>query len=219
MNAQFDEVTLYITLIARLESNRTLGVRALNASQAMPILKASVFLMLYNLIEGNVRSVFSEIYSKIDIERLSFQQLSVELQKIWLKQQFDGVLPESANHSTYLSAFEAVAQRIEVKEHIALSSRKLPVSGNLDAQAVRKICKMHGFQIQTSKYAKGGEVLTIIKDKRNALAHGNQSFAECGREYAVADLKRMTKEVKHFVLGVHKSARQFQTFTNYRKAI
>jgi len=53
------------------------------------ILIANAFLILYNLIESTVRNSIIEIYTKIEDDELTFDELSDNLQKIWIKQTTD----------------------------------------------------------------------------------------------------------------------------------
>ena len=73
------------------------------------------------------------------------------------------------------------------------------ISGNIDAQEIRKILKQVG-----GNEIRDGRCLKAIKDKRNHLAHGDFSFSEIGKDYTVSDLityKDDTKDYLSKVLG------------------
>jgi hypothetical protein len=72
-------------------------------------------------------------------------------------------------------------------EVIELDRRATDISGNLDADQIRRLCKDHGITFTVAKEGRGGIVLETVKEKRNSLAHGTLSFAECGRDYSVQD--------------------------------
>ena len=59
-----------------------------------------------------------------------------------------------------------------------------------------------------------GDRLVTIKDKRNSLAHGDESFVECGRQHTVSELLEMKKEAVKYLRGV---LRNIKTYVNNEK--
>lgn len=220
LQSRLVEIDLFLQFIGRIQRRRSAFRDYAEAVSSLPVLKACAILMLYNLMESCVRTAFSEIYESVSAESLKFSGVSEELRGLWLQQKMDGaVVPESANRDTYLEALRLVAQSISVQETILIDSRSLPVSGNLDADRIRKLCAKHGVILKVPKWAKGGWQLATIKDQRNALSHGHKSFSECGREYEVDDLKRITKQTVHFLKGMLNSLQRYQDATLYRARI
>lgn len=198
------EIELFIRFVRRVQ--RPSRIRGLGfepgSTEFVPMLKACLFVMLYNMVESGVRAGFSAVYDDMRKNEISFGQATPELQRIWLMQQLDSRTPlTSANRDTYLNAFISVATRISSSGALDLDSRELPVSGNLSATQIRELCKKHGVELKVPAWARGGAELETIKIKRNGLAHGHISFAECGRDYAIDDLERMFKQARHFVRG------------------
>lgn len=213
------EIRLFIQFLRRVQrptAMRSLGFGA-GDGEFVPMLKACVFIMLYNMIESSVRAGFSSVYGDIQHNNVSFGQTTTDVQRIWLMQQLDSRTPlTSANRDTYLNAFISIAGRIATSSPIDLDSRELPISGNLNASQIRELCRKHGVDLRVSIWAKGGAELDTIKAKRNGLAHGDISFVECGREYAVDDLDRMSKQTRHFLRGVLGSLHRYSMGKNYR---
>lgn len=219
LDVRLREVEQFIKFVRRLQQRNTAARLGLRQSQDefLPMLKACVFLLLYNAIESCVRSAFAEVYQQIKSSNTTYNNSTVPIQTIWLTQQLDAKISiASANRDTYLTAVSIIAGRIAASEAIELSSRDLPISGNLNADHIRNLCKKHGVELKTPRWAKGGVELDTIKTKRNALAHGHISFVECGREYDLNDLDRMHKQTKHFMQGLLKSLSKYANTGKYK---
>jgi hypothetical protein len=87
-------------------------------------------------------------------------------------------------------------------ETIELNRKALSFDGNLDADEIRKVCSGHGINFNPDSTCKGGERLKDVKTKRNELAHGTLSFAECGREYSLKDLTEIKDQTYVFLTGL-----------------
>ncbi len=44
--------------------------------------------------------------------------------------------------------------------------------------------------------------METVKDRRNDLAHGTLSFAECGRDYTINDLEEIKNQAVTFLKGL-----------------
>lgn len=216
--ARLTEVEAFISLTKKLASPSAFTQLGLNNhSHSLPMLKACTFLLIYNAVESCVRLTFAEIYNQIKSTNTAFTEITPALQKIWLTQQLDAkVALTSSNRDTYLSAVELIASLVANSSTIDLNARSLPISGNLNADSIRELCKKHGVELKVSTWAKGGAELDTVKEKRNALAHGHISFIECGREYALTDLERILRQTKHFMKGLLKSVEKFLLASSYK---
>src|SRR5581483_2430769 len=144
------------------------------------ILKANAFLLLYNLVESSIRDALTRIYDSVAADRLTYAGLRAELREIWVQNM---VIPDATRASD--ATTKKVVQLIDsiiAAELITLDAKLLPIAGNLDAAKVRELARRYGFSHQTTKKTQGGAVLLKVKTERNNLAHGQKSFAECGRD-------------------------------------
>lgn len=215
---RFAEIELFLGFLKALERLSRADPEALpTAKSSATTLKACTFLLLYNVIESCVRSAIGQAYAEIESDGLIFGDSTEEIKGIWLRQQLE-VPTDSANHGTYLGRAIELAEQISSRRVLVLESRKLPISGNLDGDTIRKLCAKHGVTLRVTKWAKGGAELSTIKDQRNALAHGHKSFSECGRDYAVKDLERIFKQSKHFMRGFVRSVTSFNSSRGFRRA-
>lgn len=153
------------------------------------ILVANAFLILYNLIESTVRNSIIEIYTKIEEDELTFDKLTDNLQKIWIKQTTDKLKENNFKPETLRVYILDLAKDIIRKETIKLAKDKMDFSGNLDANKIRKLATKIGFNEVVN-----GRNLVEIKNKRNRLAHGEQTFYDVGKDFTVGELNNFKDE-------------------------
>ena len=169
----------------------------------LKILKANALIMIYNLVESTVLNGIEEIYDKLSANGATYSAVRKEIQDIWFSYKFGQVhhQPEASYISYKVKALEIV-NSIMVGETVELNRNALSLGGNLDAEIIFKVCNNHGIDFKPDSSCKGGKRLEDVKEKRNGLAHGNFSFAECGREYSLEDLIEIKKQTYVFLSGL-----------------
>jgi hypothetical protein len=205
-NQQLDDrvqdLKTLLKLITHLEKQTTLKAKSRSAhsriivdADELSVMKASVFLVAYNLIESTVRTAFESIYARIQTDQLSYSGLRTEIRELWIDQQIRGGIDAyTASPRNYHEKIQLLMEVVSQGSAVALSSKHLPVSGNLDATQIRRVCLKHGVPDRVPASLKGGQDLTIVREQRNNLAHGSTTFSECGRQYTVKDLKRIASQ-------------------------
>jgi hypothetical protein len=215
--SRLQEIEILLKLVKQIERSQRKLHRALPvALSAVPVLKASAFLLLYNVIESCVRSSFQQTYQEMYLNGVTFDQLPPGMREIWIRQEFSVPL-DTANQSTYLQRARKVADYISDGNVMELNPRRLPISGSLDGESIFKLCAKHGVPLKLSRWAYGGAELVTVKEQRNALAHGHKSFSECGREYGVQDIERIYKQTKHFLVSFIKCVAKFNGNKGFKK--
>ncbi|NEP59904.1 MAG: hypothetical protein F6K31_23350 [Symploca sp. SIO2G7] len=153
-------------------------------------LKASGFLLLYNLVEATMRDAIEAIFEELRSKGVSFDNIRPELQKI--------VLKNLARRNPDKVLMEITAISLDI---ITAGFDKGEIfSGNIDGREIRKTAEMYGFSSSTD-YAKtgDGQDLLTVKTNRNDLAHGVKSFAEVGRTQTIGDLLRIENKVVEYL--------------------
>ncbi len=176
-----------------------------------PMLKGSLYLVLYNLVEAFIRKGFEEVFQAIKSDQLCGIELTATLRNQWIVQKNRVVKPLDGSPNVYMKIANSIVDEIAKKTVAALRKDLLPYGGTLDAEKIRKLCHAHGVPMAVDSAALGGAALVTVKSKRNNLAHGDESFAECGRQVTAADLIKATSEIVLFMRGVLSS---LETFTN-----
>ena len=211
-----DEVDSYLKLLVRIEN---LDVVLDNQAKVPPlrvlgedsfkVMKATVFLLIYNLVESSIRSALRRVYEKIEDEGKTLGDVREELRSLWIGQRFRSYDSYSASAHNYRELVEQITEEVLQRSVLKLSAKRLPISGNLDSDRIRDICKRHGVEVTVHHDAKGGVELGTVKDQRNALGHGSVTFTECGRQYAVSDLDRIKRQTVVFVRSILESVERY----------
>lgn len=221
-NERVAEVEQYLKVLERLEKpevvlfdKSTRREKRVLQEGSLKVMKATVFLLIYNVVESAIRSAFGYLYGEIATASMTGRDLRLELRKIWIKQQFQRLDDDSASIRTFRELTERLVDEVADGKAINLEGRLLPVSGNLDADAIRQICHRHGVIVSVHKNAAGGVEMKTVKNQRNALAHGNSSFSDCGKQYTVTDLKRIKTQAVIFVRGILRNVKKFTDKKQY----
>lgn len=160
------------------------------------ILKANFILMLYNLLEAIISNSIEEIRIHIyKDDNVDFDCLKIKIKKQIIS-DLKNISPENFINQTTI-----------IKDDIIkVSFRKDKISnGNIDHEVISDLAEIYGFEVKNSDYndTNHGSHLSIIKGKRNDLAHGTFSFTEVGKEYSIQDLdsyKTWTLNYLKFIL-------------------
>lgn len=153
-------------------------------------LKASAYLLLYNLVESTMRNAIEAIFHELQNQRVSFDRIKPELKKIVLnnlkKRKPDKVLIKIIDIS--LDIISAGFDKEEL------------FSGNIDGKLIRETADNYGFSYKTNpKKTNNGKDLLNVKTNRNYLAHGVKSFAEVGRDRTADELIEIKNKVVSYL--------------------
>jgi len=142
-------------------------------------LKASAYLLLYNLVESSMRNAIEAIFQELQSQQVPFDRIRPELKKIVL-QNFKRQNPDRVLAQIKDISLDIIAVGFDKEELF---------SGNIDGLLIRKVAKSYGFSSRTD-YVKthDGIDLLRVKTNRNDLAHGVQSFAEVGKDKTADEL-------------------------------
>lgn len=172
------------------------------------ILKANCFILLYNLIESTIVNSIKAITNSIESEKLTFEQFSDEIKRLWIRQEAKTIkdISQTVNIITKLT------DSILKKEFIAITVDSVHISGNIDAQEIRKIAKQIGWE-QT----KDGRDLATVKNKRNSLAHGEFTFSDIGKDYTIRELIEIKNKTLQYLDDVLQKVEEYVNSKKYKK--
>ena len=209
------EIGSYIDFLEALEEQVRQGLPQFGQDgstitvQQQRILYSSVYLQLYNLIESTVTRCVDSISELITSNALLPNDLCDELKQEWVR--------ETARTHTELNYKNRLQSALTMCEHLVslkpISEFKLETGGggNWDDQEIYKFSQRLGLSLTISSEAQQAVkrpfrndmgTLKLIKDYRNKLAHGNISFAECGENITVSDLRKLTSHVEMYMREV-----------------
>jgi hypothetical protein len=177
------------------------------------VLKAHGFLILYNLVESSIKKSIEKIYEKVTAENIYYKDIRDELKIIWIKINHKNFKDKSAQ-----DIFKAIDKIADDSIAMAFDSTKV-IAGNIDARKIREFAGEYGFSIRTHRQAKHGGKLLEVKTKRNDLAHGVESFAECGRQYTLEQMIETKREVIIYIRGILKNVDSYLSSKSYLKPV
>jgi len=178
-----------------------------------PILKSNILLMLYNLVEACITTGFVEIYDSIKDSGLAYKDLIEAIRNIWLNFEIGQSRTATSTTTTYEKKVQGIISRVISGGSIILTKDALAISGNLDARAIRKLLDDHAITNtdRTDKFH-----ILLVKNKRNALAHGIDSFGESARDITISQLTDIKDEVLNFIYSVIKCMKSYYDGKEYR---
>lgn len=179
------------------------------------ILIANSFLILYNLIEATIRNSIVEIYEKIQEDGVTYNDLSQNLKKIWIKNKTKNLKEGSFNINTLQTNVESIISNVIDNEIVLLTKDDIDISGNIDADKIRTLAREIGFDKASNE--KNGTNLVTIKNKRNGLAHGNHTFYDVGKDYTVKDISTYKDETFLYLQDVITNIEKFINERKYQK--
>jgi hypothetical protein len=149
--------------------------------ELLKTLKASCYLLLYNLVESTMRNVVEAIFDRFRAENVRFDDCRNEIKKLVLL-NFRARSPDKLLLRLTDIACHVVTETFEVKEVF---------SGNIDAKMIRETADRFGFIPPTKEI---GWMMRTVKDNRNDLAHGNKSFSDIGKDVTPDRLEEARKQ-------------------------
>lgn len=195
-NLELDGAMLYFP-------NRTKHKLKPHNNELVKVFKANIFLLLYNLAESSIKQSLTEVYDTISAENLTYREVIDEIKKIWITQKHDNFRNKGTDN-IFIAINQLASDVIDIK----FDPTKL-ISGNIDGRKIKEFSIKHGFSDRTHKNANNGNKLHQVKTQRNNLAHGTISFAECGRNYGIGQLRDTKKEVILYLRNILKNIKKY----------
>ena len=158
------------------------------SGQLRSILKANIFLMLYNLAESSISDAIEQIHISIDKDDdVSFDNIKDEIKENLIRH-----LKNEINPKKFIEDINEISTDII---RYCFNKKKL-FPGNIDSRKIQNFANKYGFSTSTNpRKTKNGEKLQTVKDRRNEIAHGVLSFEEIGKEYTPSDIMDFKDEV------------------------
>lgn len=178
-------------------------------------LKATAFLLIYNVVESSIRDGIGAIYEKAVADGCTVELLDQRIRNIWINQQYRAIDGGGSSVSFRNKGHDLVRIVLD-RSIVELKKELVPMSGNLDARKIRELCDKHGLSFSNQRVAHMGDRLVTVKDKRNSLAHGEESFSECGRQHTVAELIEIKKQAIRFLRSVLRNIDRYIQAERYK---
>lgn len=156
--------------------------------EVIVILKSSVFIALYNNIEATVYAVIERVHESVS--KLEYDDLIIPLRNKMLRYSFGKTAGAYMQDAQKVSLEEAKLRALG-KRFPGLSDylrRQSIFSGNVDARKLNAIGVSYGMPKQYFLKLDAKRMLWV-KNKRNKIAHGEQSMSDGGQGIKTEDLR------------------------------
>lgn len=199
---RLDEIEAYLQFLEAIEQLIQTGQPRIGSTgqvitaRQQRILYSSVYLQLYNLVEATITKCLDAVCEAAAAEtKWKPGDLCSELRKEWVRYTARTHIPLT-DENRLKHALELVEQLVQA---LPIASIRVEKSGgSWDDEQIENITTRIGLRLRISPPVYQGVKRKLRDDKgalgliaalRNDLAHGSLSFAECGQNVLVADLR------------------------------
>lgn len=176
------------------------------------ILRASFFLIFYNVVEMTFSDALIEIYQNAKLATVIFPDLKEAWQDLLVKEH---AKPFFSNQSTHYDNIRELMCKTGLQHILDLS--KIPISGNVDHRMISDYCARLAIRLTPPKTARGGIVLQVVKSKRNSLAHGEESFSEVGRDFTFDSLSDINRRATVYMRSFLRACDTYIDHARYKR--
>lgn len=230
LKSRMREIIAYLGMLRFVEgAGGTVSLSGRTGAPSYPIdqstvhvLKAGVFLHLYNLVESTVTAAIGRIAEEIKATGVRFRDLNDQWRRAWAKSV--GKIDLDLTVDNRLDAVLRLCQA--VVDGIALDIEPKFGSGNLDDQRIERVANQFGVKLAIrpnvqravkQRILNDHGFLGLIKTRRNDLAHGTDSFAEIGKDYTILELRKWSMGTYQYLLDVLTSFEACITKRHYHR--
>lgn len=163
----------------------------------LSVMKWSVFIMLYNIIEYPIQNTFLTIFDYIHSNNIPYKKLSDKIRERWIFVEFLDCQDRLANFDTYTRKTWQMINIAVDHAQIRLTRRAMWSQWNLDKDTISWICNRFGIGLIIPTNA--GDNFCIIRDKRNELSHWTSSFSEVWWACSWSTLRTYLEEIEEYM--------------------
>jgi len=152
------------------------------------MMKSAQVMMLYSAVESMTYLCFERIHEMAS--RVAYTDLSPNFQDIWADYYFTSFSDSKKKQAEHLA--ETISGSLSIPSLSTYLKRRKLFSGNLDSRKINELLRCYGVRNISGAELKD---LKFVKDKRNALAHGECMFKEGCRAITERELRFITNNV------------------------
>lgn len=220
------EIEYYLKFIQKIEENAlVLSVLKDSADDFIDlelpkILKANAFIMLYNLVEATVKNNLWEVFEDIKSNNVPYVGLRQEIKNVVLlrKAKFDFKTKDETVAAQVIQIIEKALSNFS--EYFPKQKKSIYFeSGNLDIDKINAAFKSYGLRPVSQNHKNQEEAFKVTVRNRNKLAHGDQTFGECGKDYSYLQLEIFKNDIFEYLDRTIIETEDFVTMKKYKKTI
>ncbi len=185
-----------------IPANKTRNKRTFEP-ELQKVMKANTFLLLYNLVESSIKQSLIFLYEQITVCGAKYKEVIDEIRKIWIKEKHKN-FKDTATDTIYTTIHSIAEEVVEIEFDAGKN-----ISGNIDSRKIKEFASQLGFSSSSHYSTNDGATLLLVKHQRNNLAHGNISFAECGRSYTYQDLSSIKRQIVTYLRRILNNIKRY----------
>ncbi|MBZ9697064.1 MULTISPECIES: MAE_28990/MAE_18760 family HEPN-like nuclease [unclassified Mesorhizobium] len=218
LKEKLDELEAILESTKELEKRQKANVRThYQKRQLIAFLRATSYVMLYNALESAMRSVMRSIRENIESEGVSSSEVAEYWRLDIVQAAFLDRMQAGTNHGNLLTDF--VPFMTGRPSWDGPKKDRLPFSGNFGQTAAVKLRDSLAITWVAPPHTLGGSDLENVRERRNALAHGLESFTEAGEKVTASDLLEMLERVRRFMLSYLAALEEYRECKGYLKPL
>lgn len=198
LNRKFESIDIVINILKRGNEENCQESLISNIDGQL-VLKSALILMYYNAIEGTMNNLINAFFDTIVVRNMKVSSLPKKLQKIYCISHLKKSNQEVSEDNIQDMIINHIND-VRICDYKELYPNITFYSGNLDSQGIINVIKKLGFNLEGSQFHVSS--LKIIKDKRNALAHGDVEFHEACRIITVEDMEKMRSDLNTYLYNL-----------------
>lgn len=217
------EIETYIQFLHRLEENESKIFSSLSDKEQLidktsvqTTSKAMMILLLYNLVESMLTKCLCKIHQVICDDSVVLYQLNDSIKRMILTYYASMIYKNGipVKSSDYIfNLVEIIQKHKKIDVSYMTLSREFPLySGNLDTRKIKKVLSKYGISFDECV-----DELQDIKNKRNSLAHGEESFEEVGRDISIQRINVLKERTFYCMEKVIENVEEFIVQQHYMK--
>lgn len=210
-------VMAYLRSLKSLEKMHSQpGRRFYRTAATITASRAASFIMMYNCVEFAVRETTAGIRREIVLQRCDFHGLRDYWKHEIARVHFQERLNQGTNHADFLESVVAfMPGSVDWKDQV----NRVPFPGNVDHERLLAFTKRIGHRWRPPASSLGGVDLYLIRQKRNDLAHGNETFEEVGSNYRTQDIIEKFDRVRTFMISYIRSVERYRRTQKFRRPV
>lgn len=180
-------------------------------SDVEKMIKSSLYLVTYNIIEGIISQIIMEFNRNIIESGVKYKNLNKELRATYRKYYFSERVDFSSDEFDLIISEIIESNSYNIKSSSLIKKLKL-FSGNLNHDRITIAFKAYGFKKIKNNNSSDLSKVVII---RNRLAHGEVSYSDCCRNETVSEVVDCVLNVVCYLDNLIESAEYYIKNKNF----
>lgn len=202
------EIADYLKSLRSLEAIHAQPGRGFyKAASAITTSRASAFIMIYNCMEYGARESLVRLRQDIVASGFSYDRLKSYWQEDIVHSHFHDRLQQGCNNAQLVRDFSAFAPGV-VTWRDAID--RLPFAGNVDNLQLLRLADRLEVSWRPPRSSLGGSDLALVRQLRNVLAHGGETFEAVGSQFSTWDISEKFTRVHTFMISLIRALERYR---------